>query len=182
MNRKERLKSAVVNEKTLIVAVDIGSTEHWGYCRTKCGNEIKPFSFSVTRKGFDGFWDRISEFQKRQGCTEVVVGFESTGPYAESLVHYLRTKPVKMVQVNPMHTKRVKELEGNSPNKTDRKDPRVIATIIELGHSLSVVVPHGVAAALRRLTQARERAVADMTAKSHLIRQLIVIVFPEFSS
>ena len=29
-----------------------------------------------------------------------------------------------------MHTKRVKELTGNSPNKTDKKDPRVIAASV----------------------------------------------------
>ncbi len=30
-----------------------------------------------------------------------------------------------------MHTKRVKEPQGKSPNKTDQKDPKVIADIIE---------------------------------------------------
>ena len=39
-------------------------------------------------------------------CGEVMVGYESTGPYAEPLVHYLTDKPVRIVQVNPMHTKR----------------------------------------------------------------------------
>ena len=34
-----------------------------------------------------------------------MVGYESTGPYAEPLVHYLRNKPVTIVQVNPMHTR-----------------------------------------------------------------------------
>lgn len=48
-----------------------------------------------------------------------------------------------MVQVNPMHPKRLKELQGNSPNKTDRKDPKVIAHIITLGHALTVVIPEG---------------------------------------
>ena len=50
-----------------------------------------------------------------------------------------------------MHTKRLKELQGNSPNKTDRKDPKVIADIITLGHALTVVIPEGPAAELRRL-------------------------------
>jgi transposase len=49
----------------------------------------------------------------------------------------LRKRKVRLVQVNPMHTKKLKELQGNSPNKTDKKDPKVIADIIELGHSLS---------------------------------------------
>ena len=38
---------------------------------------------------------------------EITVGFESTGPYGEPLFHYLKDKPVKLVQINPMHTKRV---------------------------------------------------------------------------
>ena len=45
-----------------------------------------------------------------------------------------------------MHTKRMKEVNDNSPLKTDDKDPRVIADIIRLGHALTVVVPEGDAA------------------------------------
>ena len=61
--------------------------------------------------------------KNRFACSEVVVGYESTGPYAEPFVHYLRSRPVTIVQVNPMHTKRVKEINNNSPLKTDEKDP-----------------------------------------------------------
>ena len=110
---------------------------------------------------------------------EVVVGFESTGPYAEPICHYLRNKSVKLVQVNPMHTKRIKELTGNSPDKTDRKDPRVIADVISLGHSLTVVVPEGAAAQLRRLAHARERAIERRTAMSNQLQHLVFVIFPE---
>ena len=34
-----------------------------------------------------------------------------------------------MKPVNPLHTKRMKELTGNSPNKTGKKIPRVIDVI-----------------------------------------------------
>jgi len=105
----------------------------------------------------------------QQGLEQIVIGFESTGPYTEPLFHFLRKKPVKLVQVNPVHTKRIKELTGNSPNKTDKKDPRVIADVICLGHALTLVVPEGPTAELRRLTQARQRAITDRTA---IINQL----------
>jgi len=81
--------------------------------------------------------------------------------------------------VNPMHTKRIKELTGNSPNKTDKKDPRVIADVISLGHSLTVVVPEGSAAQLRRLTHARERAMERRTAMNNQLQDLVFIIFPE---
>jgi transposase len=44
----------------------------------------------------------------------------------------MRKNEVKLVQINYMHTNMAKELEGNSPNKTDQKDPKVIADIKDL--------------------------------------------------
>jgi transposase len=89
-------------------------------------------------------------------------------------------KGVRLVQINPMHTSRVKELSDNSPSKTDEKDPKVIADIICLGHILSVVIPEGIAAELRRLSHARERELSRRTALYNQIQDLVFIIFPEF--
>jgi transposase len=180
VNRIETKKLRIVNAKTLIVAIDIGKTTDTGYCRCPSGKESKPFEFSNHAGGFKKLWDRICWMKMSHHLEEVVVGFESTGAYGEPLVHYLRQKPVKLVQVNPMHTKRMKELQGNSPGKTDWKDPKVIADIIGLGHALSVVVPEGAAAELRRLTLARERSIQRRTALYNQLQDLVFIVFPEF--
>ena len=180
MNKIETKKQKIVNAKTLIVAIDIGKTTDTGYCRCPSGEECKPFEFSNNAEGFRKLWDRICWMKTSHHLEEVVVGFESTGAYGEPLVHYLRQKPVKLVQVNPMHTKRMKELQGNSPGKTDRKDPKVIADIIGLGHALSVVIPEGAAAELRRLTLARERSIERRTALYNQLQDLVFIVFPEF--
>jgi transposase len=169
-----------VNPRTMIVAVDIGKGFHVGYFRAPNGEERKPFLFSNSAKSFNEFWRSAQEFSRKHGLEEIVVGFESSGPYAEPLFHYLRKKPVKLVQVNPVHTKRVKELTGNSPNKTDQKDPRVIADVISLGHALTLVVPKGPAAHLRRLTQARERVIKRRTAALNQMQDLIFVIFPEF--
>ena len=111
---------------------------------------------------------------------DIVFGYESTGSYAEPLIHFMRAHGVHMVQTNPMHTKRLKELQGNSPNKTDQKDPKVIADIIALGHALTVVIPKGPAAELRRLTQARDRSNKRSVALMNQIQCLVAIIFPEF--
>jgi len=180
MKKMKNKKSSIVNEKTLIVAVDIGKTTHWGYFRTPNNIDVKPFAFHNTGQSFIKFWRKVQGFQHEQGLEDIVIGFESTGPYAEPLIHYFNKKQVKLVQVNPMHTKRLKELTGNSPNKTDRKDPRVIADVMSLNHGLTVIIPQGVTADLRRLTHARERASCDLTAKSNQLQQLVFIIFPEF--
>ena len=180
MNRIETKKQRIVNTETMIVAIDIGKTTNTGYCRCPSGKDIKPFEFSNNAEGFKKLWDRICWEKISHHLGEVVVGSESTGAYGEPLMHYLRQKPVKLVQVNPMHTKRMKELEGNSPGKTDRKDPKVIADIIGLGHALSVVIPEGAAAELRRLTLARERSLQRRTALYNQLQDLVFILFPEF--
>ncbi len=90
-------------------------------------------------RGFKTFWERIVKVKNAYNLKDAVVDFEPTEPYGEPLTHFMRKKNVKLVQINPMHTKRVKELEGDSPNKTDQKDPKVIADIIELGHALTIV-------------------------------------------
>jgi len=170
-----------VNEKVLITTIDGGKDKHYGYYRCPDGTEGESLPFWNNGRGFCEFWKRISSAAKSHGLEEIIVGFESTGPYMEPLAQFLRNKKgVRLVQVNPMHTKRLKELPGNSPLKTDRKDPKVIADIIELGHALTVVIPEGAAAELRRLTQARERTMTSRTRLLNQLQSLLVISFPEF--
>ena len=180
MKNNHTKKVKHINNKTLIVTLDIGKTVHYGYMRTPTGAEVKSFPFYNVRQGFNELWDKVCQFKKAQGLKDIVVGFESTGPYAEPLFHFLRKNPLHLVQVNPLHSKKLKELTGNSPCKTDKKDPRVIADIISLGHALTLVVPEGAAAHLRRLTQARERAIQRRTAMLNQLQHLVFVLFPEF--
>jgi transposase len=179
-NKAKKVKR--INKKMMIATIDIGKNIHYGYFRAPDGHELKPFCFYNSKKSYHRFWSKICQFKSRHQLEDIVIGFESTGPYAEPLFHYLKKKPVKLIQINPMHSKRVKELAGNSPNKTDRKDPRVIADIISLGHALTLVVPEGAAAHLRRLTQGRERALKARTAMLNQLQHLIFVIFPEFLS
>ncbi|MFZ2937415.1 MAG: IS110 family transposase [Candidatus Omnitrophota bacterium] len=169
-----------ISEGTLLVTVDMGKVKHTGYYRFPDGAEGKIFEFSNSRNGFEDMWQRVCHAKKSRNLTEVVVGFEPTGPYAEPLLHFLRNRNVRLVQVNPFHTKRLKELQGNSPSKTDQKDPKVIADIIELGHALTVIIPEGTAAELRRLTQARERSIQRMSMLMNQLQDLVFLIFPEF--
>jgi transposase len=41
------------------------------------------------KEGFEKFWGMIAASKNSFHCDEVIVGYESTGPYAEHLVHYL---------------------------------------------------------------------------------------------
>jgi transposase len=174
-------KTRTVNQNVLIATVDGGKDTHYGYYRCPDGTEGESLPFWNNGRGFQEFWERVSLAARTHGLEEIIIGFESTGSYLEALTHFLKNrKSVRLVQVNPMHTKRLKELPGNSPLKTDRKDPKIIADIIELGHALTVVIPEGPAAELRRLTQGRERTIESRTRLFNQLQSLLVISFPEF--
>jgi len=130
-------KTQLDNRETLIVAVDIAKRKNTGYYRFPDKTDVKPFGFFNNGHGFNMFWERIDKAMKNHGIKNVVVGIESTGSYGEPLIHYLRKKPVRIVQVNPMHVKRLKEVNGNSPNKTDDKDPKVLQILLNLAMPLA---------------------------------------------
>lgn len=180
MSKSKTHKVVKINDKTLVATVDIGKTTMMGYWRCPDGTESKPFEFFNDGRGFGRFWEEIERAMKEHALEKVIVGFESTGCYGEPFAHFIRKKEARLVQVNPMHTKKVKELQGNSPCKTDQKDPKVIADIIVLGHALSLVVPEGAAAELRRLTQARERTMQGRTSFLNQLQSIVFPVFPEF--
>jgi len=180
MKRIKAKNRRIVKEKTLLVAVDIGKMTNVGYYRYPDGSDGKPFVFNNHYQGLRKFWDMIYKAKAARHMEEIIVGFESTGAYGEPLVHFLRARKVTLVQVNPMHVKRLKELQGNSPNKTDEKDPKVIADVMALGHALTVVIPEGRAAELRRLTQARERSLQRRTALLNQLQEQVFVIFPEF--
>ena len=89
-------RGKMLKEGAWIVTVDIGLTTNPGYCTTLDGRDTKPFKFDNTTEGFEKFWWMILVRKNRFGCDEVVVGYESTGPYAEPLVHYLAHKQGKI--------------------------------------------------------------------------------------
>lgn len=179
---KKHSRKTQLTAQTLLVTADIGKVSNQGYFRFPDGTDVPTFEFANTGQGFKKLWSKIKAAMFAHGLTQVVFGFESTGAFAEPLLHFLRAREVKLVQVNPTHSKRLKELPDNSPLKTDEKDPRVIATLVALGFTLNVVIPEGVAAELRRLTHARERSVERRTALYNQLQDLVFVRFPEFLS
>ena len=180
MNNSKAEKKKKINEKTMIVSLDIGKKVHYCYFRTLSGIEVRPFSVLNDSYSFKSLWVKICQFAAKHRLEEIVMGFESTGSYALPLVHYFSKKPLRLVQVNPYHCKRMREVQGNSPNKTDKKDPRVVADIILLNNFLTVIIPEGMEAELRELTGNRERSVKNRTSMLNQLQDIIYCIFPEF--
>lgn len=176
---KKYSKGNKIDLTTAIVTADIGKSVHYGYLRCSLG-DIKPFRFTNNLAGFKKLWNRTEEFMKAYELEKVVFGYESTGCYGDPLKLYMQQKGATLIQVNPMHTKRLKELSDNSPNKTDEKDPRVIADILMLGYGLTSVIPEGKIAELRELVQSRENRLEDINRVKNRMEAHLARHFPEF--
>jgi len=180
MNRNIRNSGKFLNDKTLLVTTDVGKYDNYCYARTPKGEELEPFKFHNTGSGLMMVYGIIELFRKKHNLDRIVFGIESTGNYGEPLIHYMVNRGIQMVQVNPLHTKKVKEMRGNSPNKNDKKDPKVIADIIALRNSLTVVIPRGAAADLDRMVHLREILLEDKKRAYNQLESAIVPIFPEF--
>jgi transposase len=178
--KKRAQKLSLVNNNVLVAGVDIGKFRSVARFIAPDGRESKPFSIRTGRSGFDCFAAWLAAAVVRHGCDGLVVGMEPTGHYWEPLARYLDTRGTTVVLVNPHHTRRAKELDDNSPVKTDAKDALVIADLVRQGKYLKMRLPGGVYAELRTLAVARDGMVVELTAKVNRLRRLVDSLFPEF--
>jgi transposase len=177
---KDMNKVKKITAKTLIATVDVSKGKHTGFFRTIDNDTIKPFEFCNTKKGFNEFWSRIMSFKQKHKLDKILFGCESTGSYGFPILQFMKSKGAEVVQVNPKHVKRIKEITDNSPNKTDNKDSRVIADVLLLGRYLQVNFPGGKVADLRCKVQYRENLIEDISRIKNRLEGLLAQFFPEF--
>lgn len=169
-----------MNKSTLLVSVDGSKDNHSVYLKQWKGDGWSPFSITNDRDGFDKVSEKMEVFKKQRKLKDVVLAYESTGSYLQPLVRYMKGKGAQLIQVNPKHVKRLKELPDNSPGKTDKKDPRVIAIVVEGNAGMSAILPTGEYAELRQFTQGREQLMDDRTRCLNRMEALIAEYFPEY--
>lgn len=112
----------------------------------------------------------------------VVFGVEPTGHYWMNLAQFLRREGVQVVLVNPLHVKKTKELEDNSPTKNDRMDARVIALLVRDGRDSAPHIPEDIYADLRVGMNERDRLSEDLKRVQGRIHNWLDRFFPEFTT
>jgi transposase len=173
-------KFTKIGERTLIVGIDIGKEYHYGFMRTISIEDFKPFAFKNSLDGFECLLKRIIVFKKAHQVENVIVAFESTGTYWIPFVYYVtRQTDYTVLQVNSKHTKRFKDVTDNTTNKTDQKDPRIIAQIIIIGSGLHVCLPTGAKADLRELTRMRQIIMENRKRVINQLESTLSVHFPE---
>ena len=178
----QRLEEITAN--TLIVGVDVAKTLQWARFVDYRGVEIgKALSFPNNRKGFESIVARIREYFKNKllqyPIETVMIGMEPTGHYWKPLANHLMNAGYRVVGVNPYHTKKAKELDDNSPTKSDKKDAITIARLVKDGRFFDPYLPQEEYGELRGLTNARVSVMKRQSAVKNTITAIMDEYFPE---
>jgi transposase len=179
MNTRQR-KLELVKGRVLIIGVDIGKYAHVAAVRLADGEIVKnKIFFHNNLSGFELLANQARWLCEQHNATRVVLGLEPTGHYWQSLGYWWEDNVGPVVLVNPMHTNRAKELEDNSPLKSDPKDAEVISGLVADGKYLECHLPRGVFATLRNLVMQRARCCASEGQLINQIHQSVDRIFPE---
>ncbi|MED1471682.1 IS110 family transposase [Bacillus salipaludis] len=183
MNYNQNKKIAQITSQTLIIGVDIAKFKHVSRAQDFRGMEFgSPFHFENTKEGFGHFLIWISELKREHAMEKVMVGMEPTGHNWFNLAHILKENEIKFVVVNPLHVKKSKELDDNSPTKNDVKDAKVIAQLVKDGRYAEPTIPQGVYAELRVAKKIRDLLTEDLQTVQGQVHNWIDRYFPEFLS
>lgn len=176
-----------ITPNTLIVGVDIAKKKHWARFVDYRGIELgKAIGFT---NDINGFTTIVSEINKicnskflNYHIDKIIVGMEPTGHYWKDLALFMMKRDIKVVGVNPYHTKKSKELDDNSPTKNDKKDAITIARLVKDGRFFEPYIPTGVYGELRVLVTTRTGLVRRRNSLKNTITAVIDEYFPEFTT
>ena len=166
----------------MIVGIDVGSETHYARAFSWRGFEFsrKPLEFSNSEEGFETLKAWIEDLKKKRGLDKVIPGMEPTGHYWFNLGKFLQDNGMRPVHVNPHHVKKSKEMDDNDPSKNDRKDPKVIAGLVNEGRYFYPYIPDGIYAEIRVLSGLRVLAQSEITRLKNRIARWFSIYFPNY--
>ncbi|WP_127495613.1 IS110 family transposase [Paenibacillus glycanilyticus] len=181
MNSTQNERINQITSTTLIVGVDIAKFKHVARAQDYRGVEFgKPITFENNHEGFKLFVSWFHKISKERGFQDVIVGMEPTGHYWLNLAQFLRNKEIMYGVVNPLHVKKSKELDDNSPTKNDIKDAKVIAQLVKDGRYAVPSLPQGVYAELREAMKIRDHLTTDLCVVQARVHNWLDRYFPEF--
>lgn len=178
----QNAKITAITEKTLVVGIDVGSETHYARAFSWRGFEFsrKPLEFSNSEEGFEALKAWIEDLKKKRGLDKVIPGMEPTGHYWFNLGKFLQDNGMRPVHVNPHHVRKSKEMDDNDPSKNDRKDPKVIAGLVNEGRYFYPYIPDGIYAEIRVLSGLRVQSQSEITRLKNRIARWFSIYFPNY--
>lgn len=182
MNSTQNKKLKQVTEDVLIIGTDIGEVTHYARAFDWRGFEFskRALKFKNDGSGFVTFLGWAEEMMQKTGKTKIIVGCEPTGCYWLTFQTYLKKHGIKLVLVNPYSVKKSKELDDNSPEKDDVKDPKTIAGLVKDGRFSEAYIPEGIYEEVREAQTCRDQVMKQHVRLSNQIQGWLQRFFPEY--
>ena len=116
----------------IFCGIDVAKYEHVASIYNPQTGEIELDSlhFENNDKGFKSLNSNLSKLKKKY---EIVIGFESTGHYHQTLFNYLTSKKYKCYLINPYMTSRFRSISLRDV-KNDNIDSHAIAQFLSFEH------------------------------------------------
>lgn len=183
MKQKQNQRITRITEGTLVVGADIAKKIHVARAVDFRGIELgKDCVFHNDREGLTKLATWMKGLLVAHQKTDIVFGIEPTGHYWLPLAAFLEAHDIKVVIVNPHHVNKSKELEDNSPTKSDYKDAKVIADLIRNGKYSEPKLPKMEYAELRILMNFREKVMVNLNQVKARVHNWFDRYFPEYLS
>ncbi|MGO1820514.1 MAG: IS110 family transposase [Senegalia sp. (in: firmicutes)] len=182
MNYKQNERLNQLTDETLIIGVDIAKEFHVARAQDIRGVEFrKSIKFNNSLQGYAEFENWIKEIKLAENKNHVIIGMEPTGHYWLNIARYLKDKEeFSVVTVNPMHVKKIKELDDNNQTKTDKKDAKIIAQLVKDARYSTPNLLEGNYEELRNAKNLRQVVVKDLNRTKNQIHNWLDKYFPEY--
>lgn len=178
-NKTEKLNQ--ITEKILIIGIDVSKNFHVARAQDFRGIEYgEAITFNNNFIGFSDLGTWIGDLMREHGKETLIIGLEPTGPYWINLARYLKSNNIQVVTVNPMHVKKIKELDDNSQTKTDFKDSKIIAQLVKDARFSEPNLLQGDYETLRNAKNLRQMMVKDLIRCKNQIHNWLDRYFPEY--
>lgn len=177
--RRSRRRWNPIPQNLTVVGIDVAKRNCVAVAQLREGWSSKPLTFTNDLEGFKALWQYSLAAMKEGGFEGFVAAYEPTGHYGDPLLEWLHSREVGLYQVQPLHTKRAKELYDGTWRKTDAKDAELIADLCRQGKCKPFRPVTGVFLELRLLGREREQLVKRRSQVMNRLHRHIDVLFPE---
>lgn len=164
------------------VGADTSKTFHILVARAADGIRLKPHRGPVNREGFEACDQYLAATFPGIPRERMLLGLEFAGHHGFTFAFDLARRGYQVVNVLPAHTKRSKEMEDNSPLKTDAKDAALICKLVGQGTFVRFPFLQSPFTELRLLTTQRHRLTEEENRFKNHLQGVLDLAWPEFRS
>ena len=162
-----------------VVGIDVGSdTCAVSILRPDKTTVRSPFSIANTVTGFDRLVAEHTQLRCPPG--QIRIGLEATGRYWENLYQFLLSQGYDLVLVHPGQTHHFAQQRGLRA-KTDKLDASTVARALLSDELRPAYVPSDLIGAYRELVRLQSNLTDAAARYKQEIRDLLIVLFPEFT-